>query len=118
MTSETITLGDNVRIVRSPETSQLGLADRVGVCHGFTTPSVTGVEVVGDLTVDLAYAVHFQDDGHDETWFSPDLVELVDHAAGTKATVGDRQFVKADDGTWVPWPPRATPRRRGWLRRG
>lgn len=32
--------------------------------------SVTGVEVFGDVSEDLAFAVHFGDDGIDEAWFS------------------------------------------------
>lgn len=110
--------GDNVKIVRSALTSALGYADKTGVCHGFTTPPVTGVEVVGDLdTADIAFAVHFGDDGMDEVWFSPDLVEIVDHAPGIRATVGNGEFVKADDGSWLSIPPGGKRTRlRKWFR--
>ena len=50
---------------------------------GFTTPSVTGVEVVGPAGQELAYNIHFEA-GHD-AWFASALVELVDHGAGTEA---------------------------------
>jgi hypothetical protein len=119
MAADDISIGDNVRIVRSELTAALGHADEVGVCHGFATPSVTGVEVIGDSSDDMALAVHFGDDGMDEVWFAPDLVQFVDHAAGSRATVGDQEFVRADDGSWVPVGERSRqqgPRRR-WFRR-
>src|SRR4051812_19035614 len=45
MDSDLFEIGDNVRIVRSELTEALGQADRGGVFYGFTTPSITGVEV-------------------------------------------------------------------------
>ena len=38
--------GDNVRVVTTPETSKLNLAGLTGRVDGWTTPSVTGVEVI------------------------------------------------------------------------
>ena len=67
-----------------------------------TTPSVTGVEVVGGAANDVALNVHFEEQTVHDAWFAPELVALVDRAAGSRATVGDQAFVKADDGTWVP----------------
>ncbi len=50
---------------------------------GETTPSVKGVEVIGEVRDDYAINVHL--DGRDEDlWFADDLVEFVDHAAGTE----------------------------------
>ena len=78
---------DNVRIVTTPMTERLGYAGKLGVCYGFTTPSVTGVEVVGDRDANYAWSVHFANSTAD-VWFSADLVEVVDHAPGTSASVG------------------------------
>ena len=116
MDSNQFLIGDNVRVLRSDITEALGLAGRVGVCHGFTTPSATGVEVVGGATEDIAFALHFEDDGMDEVWFSPALLEFADHAPGLRATVGDQEFVKAEDGSWVPVEGSPT-RTRRWFRR-
>jgi hypothetical protein len=44
-----ITFGDNVRLRSTPETEALGLAGQVGQVYGETTPSVTGVTVVGQI---------------------------------------------------------------------
>jgi hypothetical protein len=38
-------------------------------------------------------------------WFAPELVVIVDHAVGSQATVGDQEFVKTEDGSWVQEPP-------------
>lgn len=96
-----ISFGDNVRIVPSDATTASGHADRMGVCYGMTTPSVTGVEVVGDGVNDVALNVHFDDAAVQDAWFAPEFVALVDDAAGSRATVGDHAFVTTEDGTWV-----------------
>ena len=112
-----IAFGDRVRIVASASTTASGHADRIGVCYGMTTPSVTGVEVIGDAADDVALNVHFNEKMVHDAWFAPELVAPVDHAAGSRATVGDRAFVKADDGTWTPETTVQSQRRRKWFRR-
>lgn len=71
---------DPVRIVRSPATVAAGYADRTGICYGFTTPSITEVEVIGPGQVDDALGVSF-DDGT-TVWFDPSLVAVVDVNVG------------------------------------
>jgi hypothetical protein len=97
----TITQFDRVRVRSSAETDALAVAGLVGQVYGFTTPSVTGVEVVGTLTGDYALNVHF--DGRKETlWFAPELLEFVDHAPGTRVGLGPgREWVRAESGQWV-----------------
>lgn len=114
-----IAFGDNVRIVDAAPTRVSGHANLIGVCFGMTTPSTTGVEVVGDAIDDVALNVHFGSEETGDAWFAPDLVCLVDHAVGSHATVADRSFVKAADGNWIPEDRdegHNTPRRR-WFRR-
>jgi hypothetical protein len=82
-----------------------------------TTPSVTDVEVVGGAADDVALNVHFDDEAVQDAWFAPELVALVDHAVGSRATVGDHAFIKAEDGTWVPEPASPEQPRRSWFRR-
>jgi hypothetical protein len=96
---------DRVRIKASDETSRLGLAGLEGVVHGWTTPSVTGVEVVGDRGEDYAVNVHFEERG-EGLWFAEDLVELVDHGAGTVVTLDgvDKEWVRLADGEWQERP--------------
>ena len=105
-----VSFGDKVRIVSSDSTMASGHADLIGVCFGMTTPSVTGVGVVGGAPDDIALNVHFDDDTVQDAWFTPELVAIVDHAEGSRATVGDLAFVKTQGGDWVPEPPTSPPR--------
>lgn len=94
-----IQFGDHVRVVESDLTVSQGYAGRDGTCMGFTTPSVTGVDLVGSADADLAYAIEFENG--ESAWFASDLVEFVDFAAGTDMRIGDKRFVRRDDGEWI-----------------
>ena len=94
-----IGFGDTVKVRATPLTEELGLAGLVGQVYGETTPSVTNVEVIGSLSDD--YAINVQVNERDETcWFAPDLLEFVDHAAGTEMVVGNAKAVRREDGSW------------------
>jgi hypothetical protein len=67
-------IGDLVHIRTTPDTLAAGYADKTGTCFGFTTPSQTGIEVIGPLTEDYALVVGFDDGTH--AWFSRPLVEF------------------------------------------
>jgi hypothetical protein len=95
-------LGDTVQIGCTPETIRAGLAERTGTCYGFTTPSVTGVQVIGDSGSDDALNVGF-DDGT-SAWFEPSLVTFLDANAGQVAIVGDKRLVRNQSGEWVETP--------------
>ena len=112
-----IAFGDHVRIVDDDTSRQSGHAGCAGVCYGATTPSATGVDVIGDSRDDVALNVYFEESGTD-AWFAPDLVALVDHAEGSTATVGDATFIKGADGSWarVSNPDEAASAKR-WFRR-
>jgi hypothetical protein len=113
-----IAFGDNVRIVDAEPTRRSGHSNMVGVCYGLTTPSATGVEVVGTSTGDAALNVHFEADEIPDAWFAPELVDLVDHAVGSKATVGTTSFAKSADGDWIEERSTVEPTtRRRWFRR-
>lgn len=95
-----ISFGDNVRVVSAPLTSALNLAGLTGVVYGETTPSVTGVEVIGAVTAD--YAINVKLDGRDDApWFVPELLEFVDHAPGTEMVIGNKRLVRDASGEWV-----------------
>jgi len=105
-----ITFGDNVRVRSTPETEALGVAGRVGQVFGETTPSVTGVTVVGRPLGDHALNVHFK--GRTDTlWFAPELLEFVDHAAGSEMRLDGvpKKWRRSENGEWVessdkkPW---------------
>lgn len=120
MTSPRIpTFGDNVRVRNAPATEEAGVAGCAGQVYGETTPSVTGVEVIGNVADD--YALNVQLDGHDNTyWFAPELLEIVDHAPGTELRLDGvkKKWVRREDGSWDeqedPSPPRGKPWWRFW----
>ena len=93
--------GDNVRILSSAETESKGLAGLTGGVYGQTTPSVSAVEVIGEVSSDYAINVFFE--GRDESfWFAPSLVEFVDHAPGTEMTLDGvpKKWVRTASGEW------------------
>lgn len=98
----TISFGDRVAVRDAPELEALGISGREGVVYGETTPSVTGVEVIGDRSMDYAINVHFEE--LDQSfWLSEDLLSLIDHGAGMVITLDGvpKQWSRTEDGEWV-----------------
>ena len=91
--------GDRVLILKTEETASAGYAGREGFCHGFTTPSITGVNVIGYRGDDLAFNVSFDEEALDDIWFAPDCIAVIDRSPGLTAKVGDTEFVRDADGT-------------------
>lgn len=89
--------GDRVRISASPETTAAGVAGLEGEVYGFTTPSMTGVDVIGGAPDDYALNVNLEP--KDEAfWFRPDLVELLHHNAGLQVSAGGVKAIRQADG--------------------
>jgi len=97
-----ISLGDNVRIRSARCTVECGLAGLVGQVFGETTPSVTGVSVIGQLTSDFALNVCFSSHPG-EYWFAQELLEFIDHAPGMAMTIrgASKRWVRTADGDWA-----------------
>jgi len=95
------TLGDNVRIRESPDTQSKGVAGLTGQVYGQTTPSQTGVEVIGEGNSDYAINVFFKD-RNESFWFAPALVEFIDHGAGTEVTIAGaaKKWIRTESGEW------------------
>ncbi|MFN0219347.1 MAG: hypothetical protein ACKVP4_11090 [Hyphomicrobium sp.] len=113
-----IDFGDTVRVRANFETRDLGLAGLTGRVMGFTTPSVTGVRMIGDLADDHAIAVHI-DKRDANLWFHEDLLEVLDRGAGTVCMVDgvNMRAVRNADGSWREEPfdnPRKSA--RAWWR--
>ena len=95
----TISFGDNVRIISSQETDALGLSGKKGQVYGETTPSVTGVAVIGKTEEDFALNVSFEEIDQ-EFWFAHHLLEFIDHGEGTEIVIGNHRAVRQADGSW------------------
>jgi len=106
--------GDKVRIRDTELTRKLGLAGQSGTVYGETTPSVSGIEVVGEAHDDFALNVMIGERG-EQLWFVHDLVEFVDYSPATEVTIGDRRFVRAASGDWEEVPGDQPPLKRGFI---
>lgn len=111
-----ISFGDNVRVRVVAATEAAGIAGLVGQVRGETTPSVTQVDVIGELEADFALNVHFEERG-DSHWLAPDLLELVDHAPGTEIRLKGvpKRWVREADGSWQELDA-PDPARKPWWR--
>jgi hypothetical protein len=90
-------------VLAAPATEDAGLTGLVGQIYGLTTPSITGVAVVGNLYEDRAFAIQF--DGREEAvWLARQLVEFIDHGSGTEIGVGDKRWVRDANGEWIEQP--------------
>jgi len=99
MNSPQITFGDKVRILANASTEKQGVAGQTGIVHGFTTPSQTGVEVIGDSTDDYAIAVMIE--GKTSTvWFAENLLEFLDYQPGTTVEIGNQRLMRNEQGQW------------------
>ena len=96
------TFGDKVRIRRTPETEENGLAEKVGEIYGQTTPSMMDFKIIGALKNDIAINVHFEELG-ESFWFAEDMIESIDNGQGTGITLDeiDKKWTKGTDGEWI-----------------
>ena len=102
MTDDTpISFGDNVRVRVTPVTEQAGVGGLAGNVRGETTPSVTNVDVIGELKEDFALHVFFED-RNEGLWFVPELLDFVGHAPGSEITIKgvDKRWIRRKDGEW------------------
>lgn len=124
MRESAIDMFDTVRVRETPETRVAGLAGLTGVVYGESMPAATGVgPVIGTLQGGWAVNVNFEE-REGEFWFAPELLELVDHGAGTVIGLDGSsvEFVRRADGGWDERPrgttgtPTLWMRLRAWLR--
>ena len=94
-----ITFGDKVRIRSTDETESLSIAGLIGIVQGCTTPSVTGVSAIGRSSKDHAIRVLLEGQAT-QLWFAEELLEFVDHAAGTTAVIAGRKLIRDEHGEW------------------
>lgn len=96
-----LAFGDRVRVRTTDVTQRARIAGLEGQIYGHTTPSVTGVQVIGTSPEDIAINVNIE--GHAETyWLAPDQLEFIDHGHGTEVRLAgvDKSWVRDSDGAW------------------
>ncbi len=106
--------GDNVRVRSTPETVARGVAGRTGQVLGETTPSVTGVQVIGSAAED--YALHVDFDDAQDLWFAPEVLEFLNHAPGTEIRLAGKKWTRKADGSWTEEVVAPRGRTKPWWR--
>jgi hypothetical protein len=71
-----VILGEKVRVRTTPLTQQIGCAGSLGFIDGVVRPSTCTVHVIGESSKDVALSVLIED-GLDQYWFAPELLEFV-----------------------------------------
>ncbi len=107
--------GNKVKIKNTPETVSKGLADKTGQVYGHTTPTVTGVEVIGKTDKDFALNIHF-DDLNESFWFDEGLIQQLDNGEGTEMTLDgiDKKWTKYSSGNWSEENTRPESKKKWW----
>jgi hypothetical protein len=103
--------GDRVKIRTAAETEAAGIAGRSGVVYGTTTVSVTGVEIIGSPTDDVALNIAI-DESEETVWLAPSLVEFIDHNAGATITLDGvpNEWTRDVSGNWIESTRRIPPK--------
>jgi hypothetical protein len=93
--------GNRVKIISTPETIEKGVAGKIGVIYGYTTPSITGVQVIGNPKEDFALNVLFEELNITH-WFNEDLLQHIDDGQGVVMTLDgiDKKWTKGKKGEW------------------
>jgi hypothetical protein len=113
-----LTFGDNV-IVRTTHASEnAAIAGAQAQVMGETTPSVTGVSVIGNPKRDYAIALSIKSSGKN-VWIDPELVEFADHGAGTTFSLKGipKGWTRTADGKWQESKLGIITRIRRWFQR-
>jgi hypothetical protein len=97
-----ISFGDNVRVRDEKIAKELGVTGLIGNIYGETTPSVTNVEVIGELLEDFAFNVFFEE-LNKSYWLAPQLLEFVDHSPGSEITLDGvpKKWTRNEAGEWI-----------------
>jgi hypothetical protein len=111
-----IEFGDNVKFVDNETTRAAGVALKDGVCMGFTTPSVTNIEFIGDTEIDYAISIELKDSS-EIIWATQDLLEFIDHGEGQVMEIGNKRATRRADGSWKEEIIDPSKEKSSWLSR-
>src|SRR5260370_15702447 len=102
MVHQAVSLENNGSVRLTAVTVERGLAGHYGQVYGETTPSVTGVQVIGELHADFAINVHVAEKG-EAYWFAEELLEFLDHAAGSEIRIQGvpKKWTRSASGEWI-----------------
>jgi hypothetical protein len=96
-------VGHKVRIRSTPATQAAGVDGRTGNLAGYTTPSMTGLEVIGEIKDDVAFGVEFKNP-HTQLWFAPELLEFLDRTSDLEIQIYGKRWQWRADGSLAKSP--------------
>jgi hypothetical protein len=98
-------MGDHVRIRRTAVTEAAGIAGLDGPVFGESSPSSSGVAVIGPAPDDYVINVYVED-RQESYWLAPEHVEFLDYGVGQEFWIkGMRtKSVRRPDGGWDEVP--------------
>jgi hypothetical protein len=111
-----IEFGDKIKFVDNEVTKKAGVAAKEGTCLGFTTPSVTNIEFIGETEIDYAISIELSDT-KDIIWTTQDLVEFISHGEGQVIEIGNKRATRRADGSWKEEIIDPTKEKTSWLKR-
>ena len=74
------------------------MAHRLGRLKGYTTPSVTGFEIIGEAKDDVAFGVEFET-SNVQYWFPPELLEFVGRTSDLEIKIYRHRWLWRTDGS-------------------
>jgi len=98
-----IPIGHQVRIRSTQTTLDAGVAGALGTLSGFTTPSQTGVAVIGESNDDVALAVQLKNTPT-QSWFAPELLEFVGRTSSLEIEIYGKRWTWNADGSLIRSP--------------
>ena len=94
-----IEFGDNVRFIDNDITRAASIALKKGTCTGFTTPSMTKIDFIGDANSDYALSIEVEET-EEVIWATQDLLEFLGHGKGQIIEIGNKRATRNADGSW------------------
>jgi hypothetical protein len=91
-------IGHKVRIASTPTTQAAGVAGRTGTLAGFTTPSQTGENIIGEPKDDIAFGVEFKNPDA-LMWLPPELIEFTGRTSDLDITIYGQRWLWRSNGT-------------------
>ena len=111
-----IEFGDYVKFVDNEKTRAAGVALKEGVCVGFTTPSVSNIEIIGDIEIDYAICVELKDNS-EIIWATQNLLEFIGYGEGQVMEIGNIRVTRRSDGNWKEEIIDASKENSNWIKR-
>ena len=111
-----IEFGDKIKFVDNEITRQAGIALKEGTCLGFTTPSITNIEFIGNTEIDYALSIEIFDT-NETIWVTQDLITFIDHGEGQIIEIGNKKATRRADGSWKEEIIDPTKEKTSWFKK-